>query len=113
MEIPKQALSDASKTLEPRILESLTLAAERIRTFHMHQKHSMDFIDAEGVMLGQKVTPLDRVGVYVPEASLLPFFSIDEQYPCQDSRCEEIVMVTPRHVSDTPRSSGCCSYLWY
>ena len=97
LELPADALSDASKNLDPGVLESLTVAAQRIRTFHTRQLiHSWEYIDTEGVMLGQKITPLERVGVYVPGGkAAYPSSVLMNVIPAKMAGVKEIVMVTP------------------
>ncbi|MGE8609931.1 MAG: histidinol dehydrogenase, partial [Acinetobacter baumannii] len=67
LELSQQQLKAAFDGLNQEIREALKLAADRIRTFHEAQKQdSWTYVDDLGNTLGQKVTPLDRVGIYVP-----------------------------------------------
>lgn len=67
LELSQQQLKTAFDNLSPEIRDALELAAKRIRSFHEAQKQeSWTYIDDLGNTLGQKVTPLDRVGIYVP-----------------------------------------------
>ena len=62
-----EELDAAAKTIDPRVREALCAAAERIREFHERQlATSWQFEDADGSILGQRISALDRVGIYVP-----------------------------------------------
>ena len=83
--------------------EALTDAAGRIRSYHEAQKaangQSWQYHDAEGNLLGQKVTPLDRVGIYVPGGkAAYPSSLLMNAIPAHVAGVDEIVMVVP-----TPR----------
>ena len=65
--IQQEALDAALVTISPDLRDALALAAERIRDFHQRQlAESWQYEDGDGNLLGQRVSPLDRVGVYVP-----------------------------------------------
>ena len=67
LELPKAELHAALDSLPSAQREALTIAADRVRVYHERQKgESWEFTEADGTRLGQKVTPLDRVGLYVP-----------------------------------------------
>ena len=67
LEVPKERLSQAASTVSQPQLEALRLAHQRIRAFHQRQlQESWDYTEPDGTRLGQRVTPLERVGVYVP-----------------------------------------------
>ena len=67
LELPKLELAKAFADLDGDRRKALEIAAARIRSYHEHQRaDSWEYEDAEGMRLGQKVTPLDRVGLYVP-----------------------------------------------
>jgi histidinol dehydrogenase len=66
-EVPQSELRAALDSLGKLQREALELAAERVRLYHARQKEeSWTYTEADGTVLGQKVTPLDRVGLYVP-----------------------------------------------
>ncbi len=77
--------------------EALELAAERIRAYAEHQKlESWSFTEADGTLLGQQVTPLDRVGVYVPGGkAAYPSSVLMNTVPARVAGVGEIVMVVP------------------
>jgi histidinol dehydrogenase len=112
MEILAYSLAPVSRSFDPQILESLTMAAERIRNFHARQQiHSWDFIDTEGVLLGQKITPLDRVGIYVPGGkAAYPSSVLMNAIPAKLAGVKEIVLVTPpARIEQTPVILGAAS----
>ncbi|MFC0266963.1 histidinol dehydrogenase [Kushneria aurantia] len=77
--------------------EALTVAADRIRAYHEHQKPgSWSFEEADGTLLGQQVTPLDRVGVYVPGGkAAYPSSVLMNVIPAKVAGVADIVMVVP------------------
>ncbi|MGR9087221.1 MAG: histidinol dehydrogenase, partial [Gammaproteobacteria bacterium] len=67
MEMPKAALAEAWNNLHTDQARALQTAADRIRSYAEHQKiQSWSYTETDGTVLGQKITPLDRVGLYVP-----------------------------------------------
>ena len=65
--VSQQEMEEALASVEPGFLEILKEAAANIRAFHSRQvRNSFVIADKLGVVLGQKVTPIEKVGVYVP-----------------------------------------------
>lgn len=89
----QQAL--AQVTAEQR--QALELAAERIRNYHEHQKQSSwQFEEADGTLLGQQVTPMQRVGVYVPGGkAAYPSTVLMNVIPAKVAGVDDIIMVVP------------------
>ncbi|MEH6468307.1 MAG: histidinol dehydrogenase [Porticoccus sp.] len=89
----QQALSSITDT--ERL--SLEVAAERIRGYHQHQKlESWNYREADGTLLGQKITPLDRVGIYVPGGKAsYPSSVLMNALPAKVAGVSEIVMAVP------------------
>lgn len=90
-------LAAAEATIDRHILDALSAAAERIRDFHARQlAASWQFEDADGSVLGQRVSALDRVGIYVPggQASY-PSSVLMNAVPAQVAGVNDIVMVAP------------------
>ena len=87
----------ALNSLDADLKRALQGAAERIRSFHEKQKaDSWQYKDDQGVVLGQKVTPLERVGVYVPGGkAAYPSTVLMNVIPAQVAGVKEIVMVSP------------------
>ena len=97
LEIPKEKLEEALKTIPAAQREALEFAAERVRQYHEKQvQESWSYTEADGTMLGQKVTPLDRVGLYVPGGkAAYPSSVIMNAIPAKVAGVEELIMVVP------------------
>ena len=90
------AIAAAAERVEPELLDALRLAAGRIREFHQHQPLPSWETNALGGRLGQKVSPLKRVGVYVPGGTApLPSSLLMSVIPAQVAGVREIVVATP------------------
>ena len=90
-------IEEAFAAVEPRFLAVLEEAAENIRAFHSRQVRT-SFVIAEkpGVILGQKVTPIEKVGVYVPGGTAsYPSTVLMDTIPAKIAGCPMIVMVSP------------------
>ena len=103
LELHPQELEDAFKTLPVKQQDALQFATERIRRYHEAQMEacgrSWQYRDEDGTLLGQKVTPLDRVGVYVPGGkAAYPSSVLMNVVPAHVAGVKDIVMVVP-----TPR----------
>ncbi|MDY3331312.1 MAG: histidinol dehydrogenase [Pelistega sp.] len=77
--------------------EALEAAAARVRAYHEHQKApSWTYTEADGTVLGQKITPMDRVGLYVPGGkAAYPSSVLMNAIPAKVAGVAEVVMVTP------------------
>lgn len=97
LELSQEQLKTAFNNLSPEIRDALELAAKRIRIFHEAQKQdSWTYIDDLGNTLGQKVTPLDRVGIYVPGGlASYPSSVLMNAVPAHVAGVSEIIMVVP------------------
>ncbi len=97
LEVSAADLDAALKALEPAARQALEAAATRLRAYAERQKlESWDFADAEGNRLGQRVTPLDRVGVYVPGGKAsYPSSVLMNAIPARVAGVREIIMVVP------------------
>ena len=97
LEIERSDLDAALKRIPADVRESLEHAAERVRSFHEKQKQSTwTYQDDNGNTLGQKVTPLDRVGVYVPGGkAAYPSSVLMNVIPANVAGVREIIMVVP------------------
>jgi histidinol dehydrogenase len=102
LEVTSEELRRAQEELSPPVAEALQLAAERIRRFHEHQKRTSWFeADERGGLVGQMVTPLRRVGVYVPGGlAVYPSSVLMCAIPAQVAGVEEVILCTP------PRKDG-------
>lgn len=96
VQVDSRDIERAGTVLPADLLTSLALAADRIRRFHAFQQIHSWSTTALGGRLGQRVTPLRRVGVYVPGGTApLPSSLLMSAIPAQVAGVEEIVVVTP------------------
>lgn len=103
LELQAGELEAAFRSLPAKQREALESAARRVRVYHEAQKkasgESWSYRDADGTLLGQKVTPLDRVGIYVPGGkAAYPSSVLMNAIPAHVAGVREIIMVVP-----TPR----------
>ncbi len=97
LEIDHAALEQARAGLPAEQLEALETAAQRIRSYHEHQvQKSWSYEEADGTRLGQQITPLDRVGIYVPGGKAsYPSSVLMNAIPARVAGVEEVIMVVP------------------
>ena len=95
--VSQAEIDEAFATVDPEFLTILEQAAENIRNFHSKQVRSSFVIaDKPGIVLGQKVTPIEKVGVYVPGGTAAyPSTVLMDTIPAKIAGCGTIVMVTP------------------
>ena len=95
--VSQKEIDEAFASVEPEFLTILEQAAENIRNFHSKQvRNSFVIADKPGIVLGQKVTPIERVGVYVPGGTAAyPSTVLMDTIPAKIAGCPMIVMVTP------------------
>ena len=97
LEVPMEELFAACDAVEPEFLEILQEAAENIRAFHKRQvREGFVVSEQNGVVLGQKVTPLARVGLYVPGGTAsYPSTVLMDCIPAKLAGVREVIMATP------------------
>lgn len=97
LELPKTRLTEALAALDPDVHEALVLAADRVRAYHERQVlQSWSYTEPDGTVLGQQVTPLDRVGLYVPGGkAAYPSSVLMNAIPAKVAGVGELVMVVP------------------
>lgn len=97
LEITQEELADAWLRIGVEAQQALSEAAERIRRFHEHQREgSWSFTDELGCQLGQKIQPLDRVGVYVPGGqAAYPSSVLMTLIPAKVAGVQEVIVVSP------------------
>ena len=95
--VTEEEIEEAMALVEPRFLEILREAAANIRTFHERQvRNSFILNQQNGVVIGQKVIPVDRAGLYVPGGTAAyPSTVLMDAIPAKIAGCPEVVMVTP------------------
>ena len=97
LEVTEEEIDEAFHSVEPEFLDILREAAENIRYFHEKQvRNSFIINDSEGIVIGQKVIPVDRAGLYVPGGTAAyPSTVLMDSIPAKIAGCEQIVMTTP------------------
>lgn len=97
LEVSREELHKALETISDDSRLALEQAADRIRGYHQHQKQdSWSYTEADGTRLGQQITPLDRVGVYVPGGKAsYPSSVLMNTIPAKVAGVAEVVMVVP------------------
>ena len=101
LEIGQDELQAALMQLAPERRAALQTAADRVRAYHERQKQEcgsdgFTYTEADGTVLGQKVTPLDRVGIYVPGGkAAYPSSVLMNAIPAKVAGVQEIIMVVP------------------
>lgn len=101
LELSQQEMQQALASLAPERRAALETAAARVRSYHERQKQEcgsagFSYTEADGTVLGQKVTPLDRVGIYVPGGkAAYPSSVLMNAIPAKVAGVQEIIMVVP------------------
>jgi histidinol dehydrogenase len=97
LELTQKQLQDALDGLDDAKRNALLVAAQRVRDYHDKQKQdSWQYSEADGTVLGQKVTPMDRVGIYVPGGkAAYPSSVLMNAIPAHVAGVSEIIMVVP------------------
>ena len=101
LEISRKELEQAYQGLPVEQKNALDIAAQRVRAYHEKQKieagcHSWEYKEADGTRLGQKVTALDRVGIYVPGGkAAYPSSVLMNAIPAKVAGVAEVIMVVP------------------
>ena len=95
--LKQEELKNAYETLGDDAKNALTIAAERVRQYHQKQnQQTWTYTEDDGTMLGQKITPLDRVGLYVPGGkAAYPSSVLMNALPAKVAGVEELIMVVP------------------
>lgn len=95
LEVTKDEIAESYRAVDEELLRALTLAAERVRSFHLIQKRSsrVDFIEGE---LGQRVRPLERVGLYAPGGTAsYPSTVLMTAIPAKVAGVTQVILTTP------------------
>ncbi|ETF03066.1 histidinol dehydrogenase [Advenella kashmirensis W13003] len=97
LEITPDECAAALSALEPARRTALEAAAHRVRIYHERQRtESWQYEEADGTVLGQKITPMDRVGLYVPGGkAAYPSSVLMNAIPAKVAGVAEVIMVTP------------------
>ena len=97
LEVTKEEIEKAYKNADGNFVAILEEAAENIREFHTKQvRDGFEIQRADGVIVGQRITPIEKVGLYVPGGTAAyPSTVLMDAIPAKIAGCKEIVMVTP------------------
>jgi histidinol dehydrogenase len=97
LELPQEDLAQAYNNVDPTTRDALETAAERVLRYHEHQRQeSWSYREEDGTLLGQQVTPLARVGLYVPGGkAAYPSSVLMNAIPARVAGVGEVVMVVP------------------
>lgn len=95
--VTNKEIEEAVNSVEPEFIEILKKAADNIRRFHAKQKREgFSIEDENGIVIGQKIIPVDRAGLYVPGGTAAyPSTVLMDSIPAKIAGCKEVVMVTP------------------
>ncbi len=102
LQVSKEEIEFALNDVSPEFVEILKKAAANIRKFHSKQvRNSFIINDEDGIVIGQKITPIEKAGLYVPGGTApYPSTVLMDAIPAKIAGCSELVMVTP------PEKSG-------
>ena len=96
LEVTAEEIDEAFSLVEPEFIEILKKAAENIREFHKAQVRNSFIISGDGYITGQKITPIEKVGLYVPGGTAAyPSTVLMDSIPAKIAGCEEICITTP------------------
>ena len=105
LRVPEETLVRAARRADPAVVEALREAARRVREFHEHERgESWEIETREGVRMGQRVTPLERAGLYVPGGTAsYPSSVVMNVVPAQVAGVPRVVVVSPpRTLAENP-----------
>lgn len=97
LEVSAEEIEEAFQLVEPKFIEIIKKAAENIRQFHQKQvRNSFIINEQDGIITGQKVTPIEKVGLYVPGGTAAyPSTVLMDSIPAKIAGCDEICITTP------------------
>lgn len=96
LEVTNEEIDEAFAAVEPQFIEILKQAAENIGAFHKQQVRQSFILNGDGYVTGQKITPIEKVGLYVPGGTAAyPSTVLMDSIPAKIAGCEEICITTP------------------
>ena len=96
LEVSDEEIEEAFAAVEPEFIEVLNKSAENIRAFHSRQIRQSFIQSGDGYICGQKITPIEKVGLYVPGGTAaLSSTVLMDSIPAKIAGCNQIVMTTP------------------
>ncbi len=111
--IPLEELEKSFEDLSDKQKNAITIAAERVKTYHLKQnQQTWSYTEEDGTLLGQKITPLDRVGLYVPGGkAAYPSSVLMNAIPAKVAGVEEVIMVVPTQNGKTNKLVLAAAYI--
>lgn len=97
LRVSSAEIEEAVAATDPKLIDIIKRAAANIRKYHEKQvRTSFVFSDEDGIVMGQKITPIEKVGLYVPGGTApYPSTVLMDAIPAKIAGCKELVMVTP------------------
>ncbi|SMO70036.1 histidinol dehydrogenase [Balnearium lithotrophicum] len=96
VKVSEEEIEEAFEKVPKNVVDAIEFAVERVKKFHEHQKENSYFVTEPGILLGQKVTPLESAGIYVPGGKAsYPSSVIMNAVPAKVAGVEKVVMITP------------------
>ncbi|MBR2903021.1 MAG: histidinol dehydrogenase [Clostridia bacterium] len=96
LRVSKEEIDEAVASVDSQFLEILQKAADNIKAFHIEQRRDGFRLEKEGVIVGQKIIPIERAGLYVPGGTAAyPSTVLMDAIPAKIAGCERVVMTTP------------------
>lgn len=97
LRVSPEEMAEALAATDPRLMDIISRAAANIRKYHEKQvRRSYVISDEDGIVMGMKVTPIEKAGLYVPGGTApYPSTVLMDAIPAKIAGCEEFVMVTP------------------
>ncbi len=96
VKVSEKEIEEAFRKVPDEVIKAIEFAVERVKKFHQHQKENSYFVTEPGIVLGQKVTPLESAGIYVPGGKAsYPSSVIMNAVPAKVAGVEKVVMITP------------------
>ncbi|MGZ8184897.1 MAG: histidinol dehydrogenase [Methylobacter sp.] len=113
LKLPQEILKSAWESLPADQAQALQIAADRVRAYAERQKmESWQYTEADGTILGQKITPLDRAGLYVPGGkAAYPSSVLMNAIPAKVAGVGELIMVVPAPKGETNQLVLAAAYL--
>ncbi|GAB6077976.1 histidinol dehydrogenase [Hydrogenobaculum acidophilum] len=109
IEIPKAALKEAYDTIDDKTREAIEIAYERVYKFHENQKEKSFIVEEEGIILGQRVLPVESAGLYVPGGkAAYPSSVIMNAVPAKVAGVPHIYMVCPKPTKEVLAAAYIC-----
>jgi len=111
--ISQEELEKSFNDLNDKQKNAITIAAERVKAYHLKQnQQTWSYTEKDGTVLGQKITPLDRVGLYVPGGkAAYPSSVLMNAIPAKVAGVEEVIMVVPTQNGKTNKLVLAAAYI--